>query len=305
MLDTDILRTFVAVADTGSFTKAGEAVGRTQSAVSMQIKKLEDQLGKQLVVREKKRVILTHEGRLLLKNGRQLLRLSDETVAAIKEPEMSGIVRIGMPDDYAWSWMPVIFREFAETHPNIEFEMLCDTSSSIIEKTKSSELDIAVVTSGHGADDRRVARNESVVWVKASGSTVETLDPLPLAVFQPDCLFRKWAIEHLERTARPYRIAYSSQNYSGIVGAILAGLAVSPLAISSLQPGMEIISPAAGLPTMFDTSIVVQEKPNASALIIRIADHIVASLSHYQPPFTIEAQRVLGPVSNRVTLGCA
>lgn len=294
MLDTEALRTFIAVADSGSFTKAGEMIGRTQSAVSMQIKKLEEQVGKSVLIREHRALKLTPEGEMLLDKGRQIIRLSNETMAALTKPEMSGLVRLGIPDDYAECYLPPILRSLSVSHPNIEFELVAQNSEELLERIKRSEIDLAFVTSGLGGSDHMVVRSEPIMWVKAEGSDLDFRDPIPLASFGRE---RPWCIHlmsHLDRLSIPYRIVYSSTSYAGFSGAILAGLALSCLPMSALRPGMEVLSQASPVqPVTFSGNVVMESRPGLPRFIEVLRDEIVHLAAGIETPVTIEKNKVI------------
>ena len=147
-LETPLLRTLVAVAETGSFTRAATQVHRTQSAVSMQIKKLEEIVGKPLFERDRRQTGLTREGEALVEYARRILNLHDEALAAVSQPELSGIVRIGTPDDYAAGFLPDVLSDFAESHPNVEVELRCEVSAKIWQAFAAGEVDVALLTVG-------------------------------------------------------------------------------------------------------------------------------------------------------------
>ena len=159
-LETPLLRTLVAVSETGSFTRAATQVHRTQSAVSMQIKRLEDAVGKPLVTRDRRQAQLTREGVALVEYARRILNLHDEAMAAVSQPEIAGLVRIGTPDDYAAGFLPQVLSDFAETHPNVEVDLRCETSSKICRAFEKAEVDVALVTSGSWLKGGEIIRRE-------------------------------------------------------------------------------------------------------------------------------------------------
>jgi DNA-binding transcriptional LysR family regulator len=209
-LETPLLRTLVAVSETGSFTRAAEQVHRTQSAVSMQIKRLEEAVGKPLLERDRKQTRLTREGEALVEYARRILNLHDEAVAAVSEPEVTGLVKIGTPDDYAAGFLPQVLSDFAETNPNVEVEMRCEVSAKISRAFQKGEVDVALLTAGPWLKDGEVIRREPIVWATSVRHMVHERDPLPLAVFEPGCLFRESALAAFDKAKRDYRIAYSS-----------------------------------------------------------------------------------------------
>jgi len=274
-LETPLLRTLVAVAETGSFTRAAEQVHRTQSAVSMQIKRLEETVGKPLLERDRKQTRLTREGEALVEYARRILNLHDEALAAVSEPEVTGLAKIGTPDDYAAGFLPQVLSDFAETHPHVEVELRCEVSAKISRAFEKGEVDVALLTSGPWLKGGEIIRREPIVWATSVRHMVHERDPLPLAVFEPGCLFRESALAALDKTKRDYRIAYSSESYAGLVTASLAGLAVTAMARSSVPAGLRELSPDEGFPMLPSVDIALLRPPSGrSHAADRLADHI-------------------------------
>ncbi len=159
-LDIDQLHTFIAIVDTGSFTKAADRVFKTQSAVSMQMRRLEERIGKQLFAKDGRGNRLTAEGEKLMNYARRIIRLNNEAIAAFDDNRLEGTLRIGTPDDYADRYMPEIIGRFAKTHPNVELYIVCEPSVSLAEKMARGELDIALVTHNPRARSSDVVRTE-------------------------------------------------------------------------------------------------------------------------------------------------
>jgi DNA-binding transcriptional LysR family regulator len=274
-LETPLLRTLVAVSETGSFTRAAAQVHRTQSAVSMQIKRLEDAVGKPLVTRDRRQASLTREGVALVEYARRILNLHDEALAAVSQPEVTGLVRIGTPDDYAAGFLPQVLSDFAETHPNVEVEMRCEVSAKICRAFEKGEVDVALLTAGSWLKGGEIIRRERIVWATSVRHMVHERDPLPLAVFEPGCLFRESALAAFDKTQRSYRIAYSSESTAGLTTAALAGLAVTVLARSSVPAGLRELSPDEGFPVLPSVDIALLRPPlGRSHVADRLADHI-------------------------------
>ncbi|WP_242012228.1 LysR family transcriptional regulator [Pseudodesulfovibrio cashew] len=247
-LAPDVLRTFVSAADTGSFTRAGDAVHRTQSAVSMQIKRLETELGKTLFVREGRGVTLTAEGEILYRFARRLLALHDEALAAIGTPGVKGVVRFGAPEDYASLHLPAILKRFASSHPLIEVEVYCDASPTLRERFARRELDVMLAT-GEPASDAHTHRLD-LAWAVADRGEALEKRPLPLALFHAGCLYRRNALAALETAGIEYRIAYGSPSMAGVLAAVQAGLAVAPVTRNCRAPGCRRVTAKEGLPSI-------------------------------------------------------
>ena len=288
-LDIDLLRSLVAFADSGSFTKAAGVIGRTQSAVSMQMKRLEEMVGKPLFARDGRDLTLTHDGERMVGYARRMLKLHEEAVASFAEPMLTGTVRVGIPDDYAVMVLPILFSRFAESYPGIHLEVHCDSSEALYPGIKSGALDLAVLTEHDNAAGGSVLRQEPVVWATSRQHLTHRLDPLPMAVFPVPCIFRKWAMDELDARGRPYRVAYSSRSMTAISVAVSAGLAVAPIARSSMNSEMRVLTEADGFPPLPEVRISLFRASNAAdPAINRLIDHIVQSF-HQELPATVAA----------------
>ena len=276
VLDIDLLRTFIAIAETGSFTAAARRVHRTQSAVSMQIKRLEDLLGRQLLDRQSRASPLTTHGELLLDHARRIIRAHQEALAAFEAMQLQGNVTVGSPDDYASTFLPRILARFAETHPAVHVNVVCEPSMTLLERLQDGSVDLALVTEGSGESGGTVLHREPLVWVTSARHTAHLQDPLPLAVFHAGCCFRRWAIERLAASGRRFRIAYTSLSMAGIYAALEAGLAFSAEVRSNVRPGLRMLGPAEGFPELPEVGITLQRSPHAAgALIDRLEAHML------------------------------
>ena len=234
-LDVDLLRTLVAISQTGSFNKAARAVLRTPSAVSMQMKRLEDLIGRPIFLRDGRGVSLNGDGLELLGYARRILSLADEALLKFRHAATEGVVRLGTPDDYAGAFLPPILARFAKTHPLVQVEVTCHPSRSIVKLLEAGEIDIALVDVLSSPPAMQIVHRERLVWAGVRDGIAYRKRPLPLAVSNPYCSWRRHAVETLEAKGLPHRIAYSSYQYVGQVAAVLADLAVAPLSASSIQ----------------------------------------------------------------------
>jgi DNA-binding transcriptional LysR family regulator len=236
-LAPDLLRTFVAAARTLNFTHAARSRHLTQSAVSMQISRLEVDLGKTLFRRVTRGVELTVDGESLLRYARRLLQLHDEALAALTRPEVDGVIRLGAAEDYASQHLPKILRRFGQRYPLIRVDLYCDLSVSLLEMLRQEALDLCLCTSENGEHGGDFLRHEPVVWIAPQDVAVEAHRPLPLAVFHQGCMFRKWAMQSLAEQGIAYRVACSSPSIAGVLAAVKAGLAVAPVGASTSVSG--------------------------------------------------------------------
>lgn len=273
-LDPDLLRTFVAIVDAGGFTQAAKRIHRTQSAVSMQVRRLEETLDRTLFQRDGRGVQLAPDGEALLSYARRLLKLHDEAVAALTRPDLSGLVRIGTPDDYVDRFLPDILARFARAFPRVQVEVNCEPSVHLRRMLVEEQLDLALITCTPGAETGEVLRREPVVWAAAERHLTYEEEPLPLALFQPGCFFRDWAIAGLNSLGKPYRIAYTSASISGILAAVTAGLAVTVLCRSVLPVGVRPLSEVEGLPPLPMASITLHRGKPVSAVAECLASYI-------------------------------
>ncbi|WP_367718653.1 LysR substrate-binding domain-containing protein [Nitratireductor sp. GISD-1A_MAKvit] len=276
LLEPDVLRTFVAIAETGSFTAAANAVFRTPSAVSMQIKKLEEVLGRSVFDRDARSVSLTSDGELLLSYARRLLALNREAISKFVMPDISGIVRLGSPDDYGERILPSVLKRFSQSHPSIAVDVVIDQSVNLRRRMVNRKLDLTLLTCSEGAagDDVQVVFTEPMVWAGAKGGCAHLRDPLPLSLWEEGCAWRAGALQAMERAGRDYRIAFMSAHTAGQRAAILSDLAVAPLPKSFLRDDLVELGPEDGLPKLGNYHIGMMVTPDASAPVRAAADHI-------------------------------
>ncbi len=281
LLDVDQLKTFIAIADAGSFTRAGESVHKTQSAVSMQMKKLEERLGKPIFEREGRASKLTEEGERLLDYARRIIKLNIEALASFADAELAGRVRLGLPDDYADRYLPEILARFSQSNPRVEVTVVCEPTPMLVERVAGSDLDLAIITHTETRGTASIIRRERLFWVTSSRHAVHELSPLPLALGRSFCTWRQAATIGLEGIGRPFRVLYSSWNSTAVGAAVLAGLAVSVLPESAVRSGMRILGSSDGFPSLPSCKIaLLRNKSEPSVLADALAGHIVTSLDN-------------------------
>ena len=276
LLDNDILRTFVAIAETSSFTLAADRVFRTPSAVSMQIKKLEEPLNATLFLRDARSVTLTESGETLLPYARRMLALSNEAVGRFRMPEMKGVVRLGAPDDIGERFMPTILRRFAEIYPAIMVDLTVDTSGQLRRRLQEQRLDLTLVNCAPGmvSHDGEVIHTEQLVWAGAKCGTAHLRDPLPVSIWEDGCCWRADALSRLDRDKRPYRIAYLSAHTMAQRAAVIADLAVAPLPRSYLTDDMTALGSKQGLPDLGSFEVRLLTGKETSDPIRAVADSV-------------------------------
>lgn len=283
ILDLDVLRTFVAIAETGSFTLASTAVFRTPSAVSMQIKKLEDILGVSVFTRDARSVSLTQDGEMLIGYARRMLALNREAVSKFIVPDIAGIVRLGSPDDYGERVLPTVLRRFAKTHPAIAVDVTIDMTSNLRRRLAERQLDITLFTARRDIPgDAEILLTEPIVWGGAKGGCAHLRDPLPVSLWEEGCVWRADALDALGRAGRNYRVAYMSAHTAGQRAAILADLAVAPLPKSFIGEEIVALGPEEGLPLLSNYNLAMMVAPDASAPVQAAADHIRAAFETFK-----------------------
>lgn len=275
-LDTELLRTLVAIADTGGFGSAARSVHRTQSAVSMQMKRLEGIVDQPLFEKRGRRTVPNARGRDLLQHARQILRLQDEALASFRAPGLQGEVRMGACDDYVLGFVPPLLAKYAEAHPNVHVRLDARNSAALIAAALEGEIDIALVNVVNDAVGHETLLTEPLVWVGSPAHAVHERAPLPLAV-ENDCVWGSWARDALERAGVPYRNAYSAFNVGGLVALVAAGLAVAVMSRSSVPAALRVLDAADGLPPLPATSMALVTRsgapsPAATAMLELLRD---------------------------------
>ena len=273
-IDTELLRSFVAIADHGGFTRAAAAVNRTQSAVSMQMKRLEeDVLQRPLFERNGRQVRFTAEGQILLGYARRILKLHGEVMTTLRQPQMVGAVRIGTPDDYVMRFLPGILAQFAQAYPLVQVELHCEPSYQLLQR---QDMDLTIVTREPGTEIGQLLRQERFVWAEATGYDLHQQRPIPLAMFNSGCFCRSWVCNALDAAEIDYRIAYTSPSLAALMALVGAGLAVTAQLRSLIPPQLRILGEAEGLPALPQCSIVLLRNPRSQSPVSEaLAEYIV------------------------------
>lgn len=286
-LDLDQLRTFVAIAECGSFTRAANLVHKTQSAVSMQMRRLEERLGRAVFVRDGRNSKLSEDGERLLHYARRMVRLNDETLSAFDDDILTGRVRLGTPDDYADRFLPEILARFARSNPRVEVTVVCAPTPNLVASLRENELDISIITHVDKPEHfaAEVVRREPLLWVSSSRHIIHEETPLPLALGRPTCDWRAAGLSALDLQGRDYRILYASWNSAAVGATVLAGLAVSILPESALRPGMRILTERDGFPQLPQCEIaIMRSRHQTSPLVDALEAHITSSLDNLSMP---------------------
>ena len=277
-LDPDLLRSFAFVAEERSFTRAAERVGRTQSAISMQIQRLEALLGQKLLLRGKGgSVQLTPHGNFLLDRSRELLAMNDQIWSAFRAPAMHGTLRLGSPDDYALRYLPTILKRVADSPPGVDVDVLCAPSEDLRQRLIDGDLDRTLISEGSEPPRWPVTElwRGKLLWITSERHAPHRQDPLPLALAHKGCSWHAAAVSALERAGRRSRVAYTSGTQVGTHAPVLAGLAVTVSTISWVPEGLRIVRPDENLPELpeFGILLVKGRAPNQPLTDI-LAAHI-------------------------------
>ncbi len=245
-LDSDLLRTFIAVAEAGSVTDGATRIHRSQSATSIQIQRLEAILSQPVFERHGRGVVLSETGRRLLPVAQEVTARLDLTLRSISRDAVSGKLRIGVPDDHGRTKLAEIVAAFARQHPMVELEVICALSTGFPEALKKGLLDLAVYEVENPSGHEEVLFEDPTCWVSSARQHFPADEDLPVALFDHACWWCDVAITSLKARNRPYRIVYSSQSVSGVIAAVEAGIAVGLLGRSSLHSGLSVVSETLG-----------------------------------------------------------
>lgn len=277
-IDVDLLRAFLAVVDGESFTAAARALNRTQSAVSMQIKRLELIAGGPLFERSSRRVELTRRGEALAGYARRMVALNDEALERLRDDVLGGVVRLGAIEDYAVQALPPMLASFMSAHPNVAIEMETGFSPSLLERLGET-FDVVLAMHPHGSGRGEVVRSERAVWAGSRQHSSHEAPVLPLALHPPGCQFRQAALTSLDRAKRRWRLAYVCQSHSALEAVVQTGLAVTVTKAGTLPRGLTTFGEAQGLPALPSFEVAVHRAPrNQNRTVAALADHLVGSL---------------------------
>lgn len=262
-LDLDLLRTLVAIADHETFGAAAEAVQRTQSAVTQQMQRLEEQLGLTLFERRGRSKQLTRSGKKLLEYARQLLSTNDEALRVLREGDLTGSLRIGAPHDVADTILPVLLSHIARSSPALRLEIHVGRSPFLMESLRRGEIDLTVSTRADSTLEGITLRTTPTIWVCAADFVYDRGMPVPLILADEPSLFRKLSLEALTQAGVPWRIAYLAPSLIGIKAALRGGLGITARSIDLLQADMRILGETDGLPRLPDVTYYLWGRPNA------------------------------------------
>jgi DNA-binding transcriptional LysR family regulator len=276
-LDMDVLRTFVTAFQLGSFSKAAGRLGRSQSAVSTQLRKLEERIGKPLVQKAGRGLALTHAGENLLSYASRILELNDEVVETLRGADLEGWVRLGLPQDIAETWLPGVLGRFVRAHPKVKVEVRAERTSQLIERVLKGELDLALAWGdAQGRPHTERVADLPIAWIgrpEWAGTSSRDSAPIPLVAFDPPCAFRAAGIAALDEAGTPWRLAFTSASVAGLWAAAEAGLGVTVRTRIGMPRTLVVLDPhSAGLPALPTISLALHRaEPQPAAAVARLA----------------------------------
>ena len=282
-LDMDVLRSFVTGIELGSFAKAASRLGRSPSAISLQLRKLEDQVGQILVQKQGRGLVLTEAGETMLGYARRLLDLNDAALSAVGSPALSGRVRIGLPQDFAETWLPETLGRFGRLHPGVRIDAHVDRNATLRSGMDKGHLDLALLWDEEGGErDGAVIGTLPMAWIGPRRGVTPPADrPLPLVLFGSPCLFRHAALSALDAAAIPWRISFSSPGLAGLWAAVAAGLGLTLRTPHGLPASLMALDPMeSGLPRLPSLSLRLIKAPAVSdPAVERLASLLTEVLS--------------------------
>ncbi len=256
-LPIELLRTFSTVVDERGFTRAAQVLGMSQPAVSLHLKRLEGLVGSELLNRRGRALAPTGPGEALLDYARQMIRLNDEALAVVSRSPLSGHVRLGIPNEFASSYLPRVLGRFAKEHPSLTLEVNCDLSTHLLGRLAHRDLDLAVAIHAGAVDESLVHWREDLAWVAAQDYVPDASRPLPLVVAPSGCVYRDRMLNTLRLRGTACRIVYTGTSYNGIRAAVGAGLGVTVLARSTVPPDLKILGRGSALPALEPARVAI------------------------------------------------
>ena len=278
-LEIDLLRSFMAVATYLNFTKAAQSVSRTQSAVSLQIKRLEEIVGNPLFERSRQSVAITPTGEALKVYAKRILLANDVALSQLRHPEAKGRVRIGAPDDYATLVLPKILSIIAAQHPRLQIEVVCENTPDLLRALDNADLDIAIGVHTPGSVSGQIICYEPLHWVAAPGYTDDPESSLSLALWPRDCASRVVALDALKQTDRTWRVAYSTRSIGLIERALLDRSTLGVMEASCIPASLQIVDDQISLPPLPEVAISLHCSDDDAANITLVSKTILRSFA--------------------------
>lgn len=264
MFDPTLLRTFVAVAETLSFTQAGTRLGLSQPTVSQHIRKLELAAGRMLVARDTRAVSLTDNGEAMLAFARTILAAQDQASSYFTGSAMRGRLRFGSADDLALTQLPGILRDFRQLYPQINLELTVSQSPALLRRLQAGQLDLVFIKQDPGVGEGRLVRRDRMVWVGHRSVTLDAAAPVPVIAYPVPSISRSYALSSLEAQGRSWRITCTVKEVNGVLAAVRAGIGVAVFPQSLIPPDLAQVSASHGLPELGDIDFMLVDNPRAA-----------------------------------------
>lgn len=265
-LDLALLHSFRTIAECKNISVASSRLHKTQAAVSIQLKKLEDLVGERLIDRGHQAATLTPHGERMLEYARKMLALSEEAMAAFTKGEVGGTVRFGIPDDYASAFLPPVLRSFTQRFPNVRLKIRNDISQNLFTALEGGDLDLALVTQKSADGNGEVLRCDQLQWVAASSFELDDSAPIPLALYPHGCGYRRHILASLSSHQRDYEVAFECTGVTGVRLAVDSGLAIAATSTALIQPNWKVLDAANGLPSLGNVMIELRRSPGESSM---------------------------------------
>ncbi|MFT8922307.1 LysR family transcriptional regulator [Acetobacter sp.] len=265
-LDIDLVRSFCAVVDFGSFTVAADYIGRTQSALSMQIQKLEKITGCALLIRNGRGVMPTAKGQRFVVYARNLLQLHDRALLDVTDQDITGEVSFGCPDDFGLSVLPNVLKLYAQTHPNVRLNITCAPSPRLLELYKNNQVDI-ILCSYYYEEHMACLKRESLVWVAAPEFRLSLDQPIPLVISESQAREHEAAIRVFSQQNISYCIQYTTENTCALLGILRSGLVMAAMIRSAVPDDLKILSLESVLPPLPQLAMACHHASHKTGLL--------------------------------------
>ncbi len=280
-LPMDLLRSFVTVSQLGGFTQAGELLGRSQPAISLQIKRLEEMVDQPLFIRNGLSIELSSSGQLMLQYAKRILAINDEAIAKFSKATLSGTVRLGIPSEFATTLLPTIVSRFIEAYPNVTLEVTCALSKHMLTGTEKNQYDLILALHDNPQEaGEDLVKTDQLVWVSSNQHDPHLQSIIPLIVAPEGCIYRSRGIKLLDQKSQPWSVVYTIQDLTGLMAAIQEGLGVTVLTKSTVPSDLKIVRPSEKFPNLGTIGIsLLKPRHENTEAVERLSDYLRASLT--------------------------
>ena len=281
-LDLDLLRTFVAVADLNTFAAAAAAVCRTQSAVSQQMQRLEQLVGKELFARHGRNKLLTEHGIQLLGYARKILRFNDEACMSLMFSNLQGVLTLGASDESADTILPFLLNRISSVYPKLALDVSVKRNAFMVEMLKENEVDLVVTTHRPGQYDCLTLRTSRTHWYCAAEYVLQKGEPIPLVLLDDPSPFRDMVLTALNEASIPWRLAYVASTLPAVRAAVKAGLGVTARPVEMMSPDLRVLGQSEGLPSLPDTEYLLCHNAASNTELAKV---VFEAMENYHNPW--------------------